>query len=960
MKNKLVIFFALIITGIAAPVIVRKAMHNRAVNNYVSQQHLPAPKDDDDGENNDVKRKLYFENMHRASQGTDWRSVETQNKLNAASELTQLKANLTYAPQIPVTFANGNITGQWTERGNNNLAGRMVAVDYLPSANKLFSISAGGTLWATDIDGSNWEVLNEDYQFSPSELKVFYLPSGGTRILATAYNTLKYSDDNGYTFADATGINFPIEWGANHISSLTILNDAAKTIYCLAYGWDPVTVAPHSWLYRSTDHGASYTNIYPFNNDVDGEVSLYSPYNSAELYILDNGGSGGSSTIYSVSGSNVSILNTTTDLTAKVSCILKGYKSAGGVTLFALTNNDRIYKSINNGANWTQLNGLPAPAWNKFNVSLNDPDKICFAGVEAYITVDGGINWTKVNDWAEYYSSPATKLHADIMALEYFTKTDGTDFIVCNNDGGTYISYDNLKTNSNISLAGLRIGQYYDVLTDPLNANNLFAGSQDQGFQRNISANSTQGLLDFTQISSGDFGDLCLTNKSSHLWTEYPGGNIYYYDNPQGFVTGIWAMPGTQKPEYGWLLPTCNTASATANEIYMAGGNINGGGGSYLVKLAALSPGTFTASQFNYDFRANSNDAASGISAIGVSYLNDNKIYVATEDGTFFYSNNSGSSWAKPVFAGPRPQYLYGATIVPSKITRNVVWYGGSGYSNPPVFKSVDGGQTFIAMSNGLPATLVHEIAASPDERLLFAATEAGPYVYVSTDNTWYSLRSGGVPVQDFFTVEFVKSINTVRFGTFGRGIYDLKLLATLPITLTSFDAQKVNDQKVKLTWTTEHEFNSGYFIVQRSNDAIHFETIDSVRSHGGNTAQEIYNAFDNNPFKEKNFYRLAEKDKDGNIIFSKILMIDFSGGKYAVKLFPNPAEDILNMQMNNLSGSAVLEIIDIAGRKVREEKIIVNAGGTISINIKNLQKGTYNIILQGASITVRRKFIKE
>ncbi|MDQ6843831.1 MAG: T9SS type A sorting domain-containing protein, partial [Bacteroidota bacterium] len=904
---------------------------------HKTNSNFPAPKEEDDGEQNDLKRKFYFENMHRAAPGTDWRTIEIQNKIDARNELKRL----TSAPANVQgeTFANGNVTGQWNERGSNNEAGRMQAIDYLPSANKLYSISAGGTLWMGAMDGSNWTVLNQDFQFSQSALKVFDKTSGGSRILTAAYNIPKYSDDNGSTFQDAAGIDFPIPWGGNHLSSYILLNDAANTVYCLAYVWDPAPWAPRTWLYRSTDQGATYTHIYTFAHDQESQISLCTPNNSTELYALDNNSNSGVSKIFSITGSTVTLLNTTAGLPTNMTCLLKGYRNGASLILYAMTNNDKVFTSVNQGITWKLQSDLPQAAWNKFSVSLNDPAKICFGGVEAFTSADSGVTWNNVNNWGAYYGSPATQLHADIMALEYFKKIDGTEFIICNNDGGTYISYDNLGTNNNIALSGLRVSQYYDILTDPLNPNNIFAGSQDQGFQVNATGN-TAGLLNFNQVISGDYGDLCLTNSSTHLWTEYPGGDIYYYDAPMGGLTGTWSMPGTNKPEYGWLLPTANTANNAANEIYMAGGNITGGGGSYLVKITAASPQTFTASQFNYDFMANSNNNTSGISAIGVSMLHDSKIYVATEDGTFFYSNNNGGVWIKSVFTGPLPQYLYGSAILPSKITHNLVWYGGSGYSNPGVYKSTDGGQSFTAMSNGLPNTLVHEIAAAPDESLLFAATEAGPYVYVAADDTWYSLRGVSVPIQDFFTVEYISSISTVRFGTYGRGIFDFQILSALPITLSSFDAQKTSDQEVKLTWTTETEFNNDKFIIQRSGDAIGFKNIATIPSLGNSNNRQLYSAIDSRPFAGKNFYRLMQKDRNGKSSFSKIVLVDFNSMIKPLTIFPNPAKDFLYIQASSENEKGIMQIIDASGRKLKEIKITLDGNNSWSVDIRNLPKG--------------------
>jgi hypothetical protein len=178
--------------------------------------------------------------------------------------------------------------------------------------------------------------------------------------------------------------------------------------------------------------------------------------------------------------------------------------------------------------------------------------------------------------------------------------------------------------------------------------------------------------LNFQQVISGDYGQMALTGTGTnkHLWTQYPGGVIYYYpDALAGFLSNFY-MNGSQIPNADWMLALARTPNSDANnEVLMGGGNITGGAGSYMSKLTALttSPYTITATQFPYNFRANSNNAASGITAIECSNLDAGRIYVATEDGTFFYSNDNGFNWTKSAaFTGPTPWYLYGSSILAS------------------------------------------------------------------------------------------------------------------------------------------------------------------------------------------------------------------------------------------------------------------------------------------------------
>jgi len=227
------------------------------------------------------------------------------------------------------------------------------------------------------------------------------------------------------------------------------------------------------------------------------------------------------------------------------------------------------------------------------------------------------------------------------------------------------------------------------------------------------------------------------------------------------------------------MLPTAELPDFSVNSILVGGGEKNGGGGSYLLRLTTLNnpPYTINSSQYAYDFRAGSNSGTGLISAIATSKVNANKFYVSTDDGTFFYSNNAGSSWSKSsTFNGQNGWYLYGASIYPSKVNANEVYYAGSGYSNPAVFKSTDGGQNFSPMSNNLPNTLVHDITANDDESLFFAATAIGPYVYVVAEDKWYDLKGLSAPVQRYTSVEYVSASKTVRFGTYGRGVWDFEV----------------------------------------------------------------------------------------------------------------------------------------------------------------------------------------
>ena len=62
------------------------------------------------------------------------------------------------------------------------------------------------------------------------------------------------------------------------------------------------------------------------------------------------------------------------------------------------------------------------------------------------------------------------------------------------------------------------------------------------------------------------------------------------------------------------------------------------------------------------------------------------------------------------------------------------------------------------------------------DDNIIFAATEIGPYAYLANQRSGSLLSGLSAPDQTYWSVDFIPEINTARFGTYGRGIWDFVL----------------------------------------------------------------------------------------------------------------------------------------------------------------------------------------
>ncbi len=716
-----------------------------------------------DDEGNANAREAWFELMHSHAPTTSWQQIEYQNAMDHHLKKQQAATTRSNGEIL----ANGALTGRWIEKGNNNQAGSVYETIYDVDTDKIYTVSAGGALWRGNRDGSDWEVVNQDFIFSRWLLELITLPDGTKRMLALINRAPHYSDDGGITWTASEGITATDNWGGP--KNTVVLKEMDNQIFCLSKPSFFVNYA----LYRSIDHGVSFEKIVQFPFNSSDRYAMSTPANGNAPYVVEKNNAQ-YATLYKWQTDTESF--DTLAITDQIDfdnqrANLAGHRSANETRLYTYGRDNTVKMSTDEGQTWSEQGSMNDSPWAVgFYVSPSNPDFLMTGGLNCYKSYNAGVTWQLQNEWWEYYDDVPGKLHADIMSFNEFTDINGNTFQLISNHGGLSISYDNLATTQNIGRLGLNVNQFYDVRTDPLNPIYIYAGSQDQGFQRGIDF-VDDNIIGMEQVISGDYGHLAFSENNQRLWTVYPGGDIYYYNQPQtGYSTAYYSLQSDN--ETVWITPTMESPNTSANEIYLAGGNSNGGSGSYIIKLEENN-GVITPTNLPFNFLP---DAGGEVSAMRFSPLNPNRWYVGTTNGRFFTSEDAGQTWEQTLNFLPDGHYLYGQAILPSSQNPDRVYYAGSGYDNPPVFVSNDNGASFENISNGLPSTLVFELVANPDESLIFAATEAGPFVYVAEENEWFDMRGEDAPTQTYWSVEYLAATETIRFGTYGRGIWDFKI----------------------------------------------------------------------------------------------------------------------------------------------------------------------------------------
>jgi hypothetical protein len=700
--------------------------------------------------------------MHGGKE-SGWRSIESENQLKKYENWLKIHDRKRSDEEY---VAGGQILGKWTERGSNNNAGNIMVTDYDAEEDMVYAVGGGGPLFKGDFSGFGWSLVNDKLRFSTNLLKVFHLNSGVKRIVSAVNGIPHYSEDDGISWKKSSGVTATSDgWEIAHSQ---ITNDGK--IFFLGrndyYGSIKV--------YVSFDFGTTYKTLKLFNTSDGQNIALSWNAINDEVFVIEQ---------ISITLSNMYKFNPSTKSLDKrntnipISFGENGRANLQSVTIrdtthhFAYREDKKLYISKDEGKSWKFLSVMPSTPWEVgLYVCPSDPGKMIFGEVNAYRSINGGGNWSKINDWADYYDDIENKLHADIMTVKEFRDKSGKPFLLNGNHGGLYYSEDYGKSHINIGLYNLNVSQYYDVRSYPSDHQRVFAGSQDQGQQRGvIDGDDTAELF---QNISGDYGHIEFTGNGKSLWSVYPGGSIGFYSAPLSQRYPVAGYEIVSKNETVWIPPIIPGPDPEKDIVLAAGGSVTAtSSGSHIIQLEYKN-NEIVPTQLPFNF------AVSGgqISAMAIHPNNKSHWFVATTNGKFYKSTDSGQSFTKTAEFLSQSHYLYGSCILPSAQNPDFIYLSGNGYTYEPVYRSVDRGLTFSEFSNGLPETMVFNIVANEDESLIFAATENGPYVYIAGTGKWFELSGIETPNQTFWSVEYIPEIKTARFGTYGRGIWDFEV----------------------------------------------------------------------------------------------------------------------------------------------------------------------------------------
>ncbi len=256
--------------------------------------------------------------------------------------------------------------------------------------------------------------------------------------------------------------------------------------------------------------------------------------------------------------------------------------------------------------------------------------------------------------------------------------------------------------------------------------------------------------------------------------------------------------------------------------------------------------------------------------------------------------------------------------------------FAGSPYSASPVVQTVSPTWIFLGSSFTLPST--GSFLVTSVRIVLSDGTVGGCGNDFAMDDFKFSLCTEGGPLP----VEFIN----VTARQKGSG--------------------------VSVEWSTSQELNSKSFVIEKSADGnSNWNAIATINAAGNSSTVKTYNAYDPQPFRGSNFYRIKQVDKDGNFKYSKIVSVKLNFNKTGVSVLANPFRNSLTIDFASATDQVVsARLLDITGKQVGVEKWSIGTGNTRKdfSNVSRLHQGMYILTVSnsGGEILYNNKVIKQ
>lgn len=620
--------------------------------------------------------------------------------------------------------------------------GRINSLAFHPTnTNIIYAGTAGGGLWQSNDGGTTW-FTNTDQLATLGVSSIIVHPTSPERIyIATGDGD---GSDN-YSIGVLVSVDGGLTFSPTGLTWNTSDTDLIRKLIFDPSNQDAIMAATSIGIYRSIDKGGTWTLVQAGDfDDIEANPTLNSNifYASAQGNIYKSSNGGASWTLkQTIAGTNRIALGVSPNNAAYVYALCSKSSNSGYNGLYRSTDSGESYISSSltpNLLGWSATGSDTGGQGGYDLVLAVDPlnaEVVYAGGVNTWKSTNGGVNWTINTMW--YGVSGIPEVHADKHALEWQNNTT----LWQGNDGGVYKTTNGGATWQHRG-SGIVNSQMYKLGISQTDGK-VMTGLQDNGSKLKSAGGSwsdviggdgmecaiqlNDGQVLYGSVYNGDF------NRSTNGGTSWQ--NIS--DNVPGSPSGAWITPFEIDPG----MPT--TIYAGYQQVYKSKDKGN----------TWTSIGNFSTNNLNI---------------LKVAPSNNQVIYAARSNGNIWRTTNGGTAWTQMASPGNNLAFI---AIHPNNA--NTLWAVRQNYSSgAKVYKSVNGGSTWVNVSGTLPnipANCIEYQNGSDDG--LYVGMDVGIYYRDNTLSDWV-LFNAGLPNVEVTELEIDYDENKIYAATYGRGLW--------------------------------------------------------------------------------------------------------------------------------------------------------------------------------------------
>ena len=440
-----------------------------------------------------------------------------------------------------------------------------------------------------------------------------------------------------------------------------------------------------------------------------------------------------------------------------------------------------VYKSVNGGSSWKKMNEKLLDGvyftygyyFGTIAVPSNNANKIWIAGYPILLSKDGG---------KTFEQKDGDNCHPDYHRI--WINPNNHKHIIAANDGGVNISYD--EGEHWILCNTPAVGQFYTVAVDNAKPYNVYGGLQDNGTWMGSSATTENtswhqsGRQPYKRLGGGDGMQVQVdTRNNNTVYLGYQFGNYMRKGSGRAITIKPVHDIGEKAFRFNWQTPI--HLSQHNQDIFYYGSNKFHRSLQKGKELKTLSEDLTTTTQ-------KGNVPFGTLTTISESPLKFGLLYVGTDDGNIWRSQDVGYTWER--ISNELPNNLWVSRVIASAHIEGRIYAALNGYRNddfsPYLYVSDNYGTTWQRLKNDLPNEPINVIKEDPKKAgITYVGTDNG--LYLSTNNgKSYSPWRGKLPRVAVHDIAIQKRDNEIVLGTHGRSIY----IASLDLV------QKLGDYK--------------------------------------------------------------------------------------------------------------------------------------------------------------------